>query len=74
MGAEAYQARAQVAADVWQAEAGYAQEFVAAAERAERFAEIASRSWQDAQLAEVHKAQDATLDEAAYELADVPTE
>lgn len=70
--AEAHQARAQVAADAWRAEAGYAQEFVAAAERAQRLAEIAERSYKDAQLAEVRNANPAGAE--TYELADVPTD
>ncbi|MEM9419024.1 MAG: L-dopachrome tautomerase-related protein [Planctomycetota bacterium] len=71
--AEAYQARAQVAADAWAAEQGYAQEFAAAAERAERLAEIAANSLQEAQLAEVRRAEESENAGERLELADVPT-
>ncbi|MEO0514652.1 MAG: L-dopachrome tautomerase-related protein [Planctomycetota bacterium] len=71
--AEAYQARAQVAADAWAAENSYAQEFVAAAERAEQLAEIAARSWELAQLAEVRQHEQADPIAERFELADVPT-
>ncbi|MBB6431733.1 L-dopachrome tautomerase-related protein [Algisphaera agarilytica] len=71
--AEAYQARAQVAADAWTTEQGYAQEFAAAAERAERLADIAARSLEQAQLAEVRRSEESDNAGERLELADVPT-
>lgn len=70
--AEAYQARAQVAVDAWKAEASYAQEYLDAAQRAQRLAETAARSYEDAQLAEVRGAPPTGAE--TYELADVPTD
>ena len=70
--AEAYQARAKVAGDAWKAETEYAQEFFTAAERAQRLAEIAARSYEDAQLAEVRN--NDPVGAESYELADVPTD
>lgn len=71
--AEAYQARAQVAADTWRAEAQYAQEFIVAAARAQQLAESADKSYEDAMLAEVRSAEPAN-ETILYELADVPTD
>lgn len=75
--AEARQARAQIAAKSWVAENRDAQEFIAAAERAERLAATAARSLETARLAEagMDTANPVPADETgpSVELADVPT-
>ena len=68
--AEAQQARATAAADVWQREQAASQPALDAVRQAQALADAAAESVRQAQLAEVHAQQPPA---AATELADVPT-
>lgn len=72
--AEAQQARAQAAAESWVAENRHAQEFIAAAERAEQLAATAALSLEAARLAELGVDPADDEPQPTVELADVPTD